>query len=540
MGFLIEKILTQNEFPLGDNKLKMKIKGLDSSRRNILMGIIKQLFNKNNDDIFDQSEQAEFKKVITSKRITGIEPKKTNKKSVPKDITITVEKLEKLYQFFIVRISPVLISKMQNPDNTANARIKTAKRLAKYYKECAEPASKKEIMWAFIRALKQDKDVSVRRTIIKQLSYIAIKEQNRIPILTARLKTESDPFARITLLNSLYFIYNSGIKDAKYRNIVKFAIAEAQKNDPHEKVKQRAEKIFQLIEPPPPAVESSKSSQAAEKPAAPVNVKPPAPMPTPVEEAKPPKPRKEPPKSATAWSKLAAAAARRAAREAAQGIFSIRWGDRFGKSVALTFDDGPSPQNTPDILNILKKYGISATFFVKGEVVAQNAELIKRILKEGHTLGNHTFHHYYATRLSGEELKKEIEKTQKAVNDVIAADEELKAMYPKGYLMRQFRPPYGRYNNDVMKTAKAAGYDEFVVWTVSSDDCRNPGDAAIKRNVMTNARGTGGVILFHDSQPFSKSCLEDIIKSLTAEDYKFMAVDDLMVKKYGKMFKRRG
>lgn len=158
-------------------------------------------------------------------------------------------------------------------------------------------------------------------------------------------------------------------------------------------------------------------------------------------------------------------------------------------------------------------------------MAAKNHKLIRRILREGHTLGNHTYNHKNARRLSFEQLKEELDKTQNAVNEAIKGDEELEKKYPNGYPMRQFRPPGGNYDDEAIKNARDAGYDKFIMWSVNSLDWTNPGDEQIKENVMNNVPGKGGVILFHDFQPYSKTCLEDIIKLLIDNGYKFMTVN---------------
>lgn len=173
-GFLIKKLFIENKFPLGDDKQKMDISELNMPQRHTLKAIIDQLFNTNRDtqtdrEILDQNEQLEFKKVIISPQITGKKAKKNNKKV--EDIIITAEKLEKLFQFFIRKKSLAAIETLQNPDTTSNQRIRAARELAEFYKQCGNKTAKKEIMWALILALKQDTDISIRRTAIKQLSY---------------------------------------------------------------------------------------------------------------------------------------------------------------------------------------------------------------------------------------------------------------------------------------------------------------------------------------------------------------------------------
>src|SRR5690606_16810957 len=104
------------------------------------------------------------------------------------------------------------------------------------------------------------------------------------------------------------------------------------------------------------------------------------------------------------------------AGEAVQGLY---YSDRFEKQVALTFDDGPHPVNTPQVLDILKEYGVKGTFFVTGNNAERYPALIKRIVDEGHTLGNHTFGHPDLAKLSEADVLNELARTQRAVDKAL-------------------------------------------------------------------------------------------------------------------------
>ena len=123
------------------------------------------------------------------------------------------------------------------------------------------------------------------------------------------------------------------------------------------------------------------------------------------------------------------------------------------KVVALTFDDGPS-KYTKDILDILKKYDACGTFFLIGNKVSFYGEVLREMLSEGNEIGNHSYDHKYLTRLSEEEVKDEINKTQDEIKRVT------------GYTPTLFRPTYGGYNN----TLKSYIDLTFVLWDVDSRD----------------------------------------------------------------------
>ncbi|MFH1452777.1 MAG: polysaccharide deacetylase family protein [Armatimonadota bacterium] len=200
----------------------------------------------------------------------------------------------------------------------------------------------------------------------------------------------------------------------------------------------------------------------------------------------------------------------------------ISYNDRFGKNIALTFDDGPNPDNTPKILDILKDYNIKAVFFVVGEMAERNPRLTRRIVNEGHILGNHTYSHPDMDKVTREELEEELIKTQKAVNKALGYE----------YKMTKFRPPGGRYNEVVLNAAESSGLTEIVLWTVNSFDWENPGKELMTKNVADGVAKKGGVVLFHDLQPFCLECLADILDKLQENEYKFVTVDDLLKMKY--------
>ena len=104
-----------------------------------------------------------------------------------------------------------------------------------------------------------------------------------------------------------------------------------------------------------------------------------------------------------------------------------------GGRIALTFDDGPDRQTTPPILDELHKHDIKATFFVLGRQVKKNPELLRRIVAEGHTIGNHTYDHADLSDLNEEQMRRELRSTQKAVDDALGYH----------YPMVLMRPPYG-------------------------------------------------------------------------------------------------
>jgi peptidoglycan-N-acetylglucosamine deacetylase len=200
----------------------------------------------------------------------------------------------------------------------------------------------------------------------------------------------------------------------------------------------------------------------------------------------------------------------------------IEFADTFPGKIALTFDDGPNPYYTVQILDILKKNNIKATFFVMGRNAAQYPELIKKIVKEGHTLGNHTYNHKRLTRLDSYTIEKELQMTQEVVDESLGYHYELK----------QVRPPFGTYNRTVTQLLYS-GDKSMILWEVDSEDWRGFGEYRMMNTILREAI-RGGVIIFHDTQPASTNSLQKVIDELKSRKNEFVTVDDLLDKKYNR------
>lgn len=189
------------------------------------------------------------------------------------------------------------------------------------------------------------------------------------------------------------------------------------------------------------------------------------------------------------------------------------------KLIAITFDDGPNPKNTPKVLDLLKKYDAKATFFVIGEHVLRYPKLTKRVVKEGHELGNHTFSHPSFHNLSQKKIRKEIEEGKKVIHSV------------SGENGRLFRPPGGAYNEKIVHAANEEGY-RVILWSWDQDtkDWSRPGVNKIANNVIKNA-SNGDIILFHDNAKGKSQTIEalkKILPKLEAEGYRFVTVSNLI------------
>ncbi|RYG85395.1 polysaccharide deacetylase family protein [bacterium] len=193
--------------------------------------------------------------------------------------------------------------------------------------------------------------------------------------------------------------------------------------------------------------------------------------------------------------------------------FVLRRGVGLAKRVSLTFDDGPHPQYTPKLLDLLKAKGVRATFFVIGHMADKYPDLVKRIAAEGHEVANHTYSHVTLPRIQPEEIDVEYQ----ANNDVIRR--------LTGKPARYCRPPGGDYNLEVLRRAASLGLTT-VLWTDDPGDYDNPGDGVLFSR-ETTALSPGGIILLHDGSRDTIDTLGAFIDAARAQGYTFVSLDDL-------------
>jgi len=151
------------------------------------------------------------------------------------------------------------------------------------------------------------------------------------------------------------------------------------------------------------------------------------------------------------------------------------------KNIFLTFDDGPHPEITPKVLNILDAYDAKATFFCVGENVKKHQETYREIISRGHQTGNHTFHH----------LKGWSTPAKAYLNDVVKCSKHLESML--------FRPPYGKITPLQINTLKKEGFN-IVMWSVLTGDYKiNANQKKLLKNAIKRTQ-PGSIIVFHDSE----------------------------------------
>ncbi len=194
------------------------------------------------------------------------------------------------------------------------------------------------------------------------------------------------------------------------------------------------------------------------------------------------------------------------------------------KIVALTFDDGPSPDWTPKILDALKEEHILATFFMLGKHVEQYPDVARRVAEEGHEIGNHTYDHHVLIYYKTEELEKEIRDAQAAIYKAT------------GITTKYFRPPKAWLTENEKKDIRRMGY-ETILWSLNSKDWVTFHDKQITSYILRNIR-PGDIILFHDSggvflpEGGSRKQTVKTISRLTGKlkekGYRFVTISELL------------
>jgi len=185
-------------------------------------------------------------------------------------------------------------------------------------------------------------------------------------------------------------------------------------------------------------------------------------------------------------------------------------------SVALTFDDGGNDKQVNALLAVLKENNIKSTFFLLGNWIAANPQLVNRILAEGHEIGNHSYSHPQFTRLSKSEIEEEIKACENALIQV--AGQPLK---------RYFRPPYGDYNNTTSAILRDLGYRALVMWNVDSRDWYGIGGALMAETVARQVTN-GSIVLFHLHGANTVSAIGQLIPTLREQGYQFVTISEML------------
>ncbi|MFB4162264.1 polysaccharide deacetylase family protein [Alteribacillus sp. JSM 102045] len=198
----------------------------------------------------------------------------------------------------------------------------------------------------------------------------------------------------------------------------------------------------------------------------------------------------------------------------------IYMGNPSKKRIALTFDDGPEDNYTPKILEILRKKGVNATFFVMGERAKEYPERLRQIYKQGHAIGNHTWDHPHLPDLTDKQFIENIQSTTAEIEEITGFKPDL------------FRPPFGEIEDRQVALLHKQGY-RSIMWTADTKDWRGVSAEEIVSRVKQDA-SSGVIVLqhnYHASGQFETvKALPQIIDELHAQGYKFVTVPTLLDK----------
>lgn len=193
----------------------------------------------------------------------------------------------------------------------------------------------------------------------------------------------------------------------------------------------------------------------------------------------------------------------------------IAMGNNESKYVYLTFDEGYEAGYTSRILDTLKENDVKATFFITAHYANSQPDLVKRMIDEGHIIGNHTVNHYSMPDLTDEKIKSEIQDLHTAI-------------YNKtGYEMKYLRPPMGEYSERTLKTIQSLGYTT-VMWSFAYDDWDEKKQGRVdyaKEKILGNVHN-GAVILLHGNSKDNTEVLDYCIKEIKKMGYEFKSLDE--------------
>ena len=186
------------------------------------------------------------------------------------------------------------------------------------------------------------------------------------------------------------------------------------------------------------------------------------------------------------------------------------------KKVAISFDAAWGDSYTDGILETLDKYNVKSTFFLVGFWVDRYPEMVKKIDAKGHDIGNHSSTHPHMSKLSSEQIAEELNKTGEKIYNLTGK---------KPYL---FRPPFGDYNNTLIKTAKECEY-YTIQWDVDSLDWKELGVEPVVDRVTRNVKN-GSIVLFHNNAKYILEFLPLVIEKLQKEGYEIVPISEIIMK----------
>ena len=185
-------------------------------------------------------------------------------------------------------------------------------------------------------------------------------------------------------------------------------------------------------------------------------------------------------------------------------------------SVALTFDDGPHPENTPSILDTLDTHAARATFFLQGDMASHQIALVREIVSRGHQIGNHGHAHRDARAVSTKEYVADVLRCQSVLEDIVGRE-----------LPRNFRPPFGHVAAGSTIALLRRKF-RFVFWSLDSCDSFLPDSRALVKHVTSQRISAGSILLFHDDNAHTTEALPQLVAHLEKLLLRMVSLDELL------------
>lgn len=194
-------------------------------------------------------------------------------------------------------------------------------------------------------------------------------------------------------------------------------------------------------------------------------------------------------------------------------------GDTSQKKLYLTFDAGYENGNTEPILDALRKHNVKATFFVVGHYLETAPDLIRKMVEEGHTVGNHTYHHYDMSKISDKEnFTEEIRSVEEKYQEITGMK-----------MTKYYRPPQGKYSQDNLEMAKELGYHTFF-WSLAYVDWKQDAQPSREEafSKLMSRLHPGAIVLLHNTSDTNARILDELLTKWESEGYTFGTLDELI------------
>jgi peptidoglycan/xylan/chitin deacetylase (PgdA/CDA1 family) len=184
--------------------------------------------------------------------------------------------------------------------------------------------------------------------------------------------------------------------------------------------------------------------------------------------------------------------------------------------IAMTFDDGPHAVNSPRLIDIAAERQIRLTFFIQGKCAEANPDLVRRAANDGHEIANHTWSHPNLSKLSIDEVRTELLRTDQIIDKI------------SGTRPRAMRPPYGELTPSQQEWIEAEFGYKIILWSVDPRDWQDPGAEAVASRILSETR-PGSIILSHESISSTIDAMPQVFDTLIEKGFKFVTVSEIIL-----------